>query len=368
MGIEEAALYLSGCALNGKIPEKSRLEGVNLDELHKFADSHSIPAVIGYALESAGIKHKLFTQSRAMALRKAVILDNELRIISEKLESAGIWHMPMKGAVMRNYYPAFGLREMSDIDIFFDMSRAYDVRKIMTGLGFTVGDYCNHNHDTYQKPPLTDVEMHRGLMETWLNRPLGDYYYDYDAINRMILDDGKKYTYHFSHEDFYLYMTAHTYRHYSEGGTGLRALLDEYVYVKKFSDSLDWEYISRETVKMNLADFERDLRNLALYLFGGDEAREVNREMLNYIIDSGTYGYIDTEAEHIINGAFGGNRLRYILGQIFIPLKQLKYFNPHIYTHKYLYPFFVIRRLFKAATSSRKMIIKKLIKIFSRKK
>ena len=365
MGIAETALYLSGCALNGKIPEESQLEGVNFEELYRFSESHMIPAVVDYALESAGIKHRLFTQARAKAQRKAVILGNDLRIISESLEAAGIWHMPMKGAVMKNYYPAFGLREMNDIDIFFDMSHANDVRKIMTGLGFAVEDYCNHNHDVYRKPPLTDVEMHRGLMETWLNSALGDYYYD--ARDKMILDDGKKYTYHFSNEDFYLYMTSHSYRHYSEGGMGLRALIDEYVYMKKFSDSLDWEYISGETVKMNLADFERDLRNLALYLFGGDESHEVNREMLKYIIESGSYGYVETEAEHVINGFFGGSRLRYLLGQVFIPLRQLKYFNPHIYRHKYLYPFFVLKRLFKAATSSRKMVIKKLFSIFRRK-
>ena len=85
MGIAEAALYLSGCALNGKIPEESRLEGVNLEELYGFSAMHMISAVVGYALESAGIKHKLFTEARAKALRKAVILANDLRIISESL-------------------------------------------------------------------------------------------------------------------------------------------------------------------------------------------------------------------------------------------------------------------------------------------
>ncbi len=366
MGIAETALYLSGCALNGKIPEKSRLEGVNFEELYGFTEAHMISAVVDYALESAGIKHKLFTQSRAKALRKAVILDNDLRIISETLESAGIWHMPLKGSVMKNYYPAFGIREMSDIDIFFDMSRAYDVRKIMTGLGFTVDDFCNHNHDVYQRKPVSDVEMHRGLMETWLNPAMGDYYYD--AGDKMILDDGKKYTYHFSNEDFYLYMTAHSCKHYAEGGTGLRAVLDEYIFMKKFSESMNWDYIFHEAGKMNLSQFEEDLRTLAIHLFSDGKLSDSNRRMLEYITKSGAYGNFDTESEHIISEKFGGNRLRYILAKIFIPFSMLKYINPYIYKHKYLYPLFVIRRLIKAATSSRKSIILKLRSIFSRKK
>ncbi|MBQ4432163.1 MAG: nucleotidyltransferase family protein [Synergistaceae bacterium] len=366
MDYAETAIYLAGCAVNGNIPDKSRLEAADMAGLYAFTQAHMIPAIVGYALESAGIKHELFTQARAKALRKAVIFESDLRKISVSLEEAGIWHMPLKGSVMKGYYPAFGLREMSDIDIAFDSSRADDVRKIMTGLGFWTEDFCNHTHDVYHREPVSNVEMHRGLMETWLNPAMGDYYYD--VRDKMILDDGKKYTYHFGPEDFYLYITAHTYKHYSEGGTGLRSLLDCYVYMKKFADSLDWEYISREAGKMNITEFERDFRNLAVTIFGDGESGNVSREMLGYITASGAYGHIDNEMEHITAGAFGGSRLRYLLARIFPPFSKLKYMNPHVYTHKYLYPVFVLRRLWRAATVSRKNVIARLRRIFSRRK
>ena len=364
MGNSEALIYLAGCAVNGTVPDKSRLNGIDMAGLYAEASRHMLAAVTGYALETAGIKAEIFTQARAKALRKAVILDADCRNISARLEEAGIWHMPLKGSVMKEYYPAFGIREMSDIDIYFDSSKADDVRKIMKGLGFYVEDFCNHTHDIYHREPVSNVEMHRGLMETWLNPAMGDYYYD--ARDKMILDDGKKYTYHFGPEDFYLYITAHTYKHYSEGGTGLRSLLDEYVYMKKFSDSLDWEYISREAEKMNIAEFERDFKNLALYIFGDGKSENINREMLEYIINSGAYGHLDTETEHITTEAFGGSRVRYTLAKIFIPFSRLKYINPYVYTHKYLYPIYIIRRFFKAATASRKNVIARLKSIFSR--
>ena len=237
----------------------------------------------------------------------------------------------------------------------------------MKGLGFSVVNFCQHHHDVYHREPVSSIEMHRGLMSIWTNPAMGDYYYD--VREKMILDDGKKYTYHFGAEDFYLYMTAHTFKHYySGGGTGLRSLVDEYVYVRKFSGILDWDYISREAGKMNLAEFERDFRNLALYVFGGDKSGNISRQMLKYIISSGTYGHIDTEMEHITAGAFGGSKVRYLLAKIFIPFSRLKYINPYVYSHKYLYPVYVMRRIFRAATVSRKNVIARLRSIFSRRK
>ena len=194
---------------------------------------------------------------------------------------------------------------------------------------------------------------------------MGDYYYD--VRDKMILDDGKKYTYHFGPEDFYLYITAHTYRHYSEAGTGLRSLLDEYVYMRKFSDIMNWDYISRETVKMKIAEFELDFRKLAMHVFGDCKSGNINLEMLRYITASGTYGHRDTEREHIISGAFGGSKLRYVWAKIFPPFSKVKYMNPTVWKHKYLYPLFVIRRLIKAATFKRRNILSEIREILRMK-
>lgn len=358
MDYSEAVIYLAGCAVNGTIPDKSRLEGVDMAGLHAEASRHMLAAIVAYALESAGIKHELFTQSRAKALRKAVIQASDCREISARLEDAGIWHMPLKGSVMKEYYPAFGLREMSDVDILFDPSRAGDVRGIMKGLGFSVYDYNNHHHDSYHREPVSNVEMHRGLVETWLYPSVGEYFYD--VRDKLIPDSGKKCMYHFSPEDFFLYMTAHTLMHYSGNGTGLRSLLDEYVYVKRFSASLDWEYISRENGKMGITDFEECLRTLAVSLFSGGEVSDSGRDMLERIIKSGAYGYSETGTIRYVTEVFGGSRLRYILAKIFPSFKQLKYMNPHVWRHKYLYPMFVLRRLVRAVTVSRKTVFEEL--------
>ena len=357
MDTSEALIYLCGCVVNGTIPDKTRLEGVDMAGLHAEASRHMVAAIAGYALESAGINHELFTQSRAKALRKAVILDSDCRGISAGLENAGIWHMPLKGIVMKDYYPAFGLREMSDVDILFDSSRIDDTRKIVRGMGYSFSpeSYSSPDHDVYFRKPVSNIEMHRVLFDDYYAPALGKYYAD--VRTRLHVCEGKKYTLRFSPEDFYVYITAHAYRHYNKDGTGLRTVLDEYLMLRKFSGSLDWDYVSREAGKMNIAMFEEDLRTLALALFGGGEFTERSRAMLRYIIFSGVYGLSEMGARNEVITLHGGSRVKYVLAQIFPPLDKV---SPFFRKHKLLYPFVVVYRLLKAATVSRKKVLARL--------
>lgn len=357
MDYSEAVIYLSGCAVNGTIPDKSRLEGVDMAGLHAEASRHMLASIVAYALASAGIKHELFTQSRAKALRKAVIQASDCREISARLEDAGIWYMPLKGIVITEYYPAFGLREMSDVDILFDSSRIDDTRQIVRGMGYSFSpeSYSSPDHDVYFRKPVSNIEMHRVLFDNWYAPVLGEYYAD--VRTRLQTCAGKKYALSFSPEDFYVYMTAHAYRHYNKDGTGLRTVLDEYVMLRKFSASLDWDYVSREAGKMKIDEFEKDLRTLSLALFGGGEFTERSRDMLRYIKSSGVYGLAETGAMNEVMTLHGGSRVKYLLAQIFPPLDKI---SPFFRKHKLLYPFLVVYRLLKAATVSRKKVLARL--------
>ena len=69
-------------------------------------------------------------------------------------------------------------------------------------------------------------------------------------------------------------------------GTGLRSLLDTFVYISRKGEILDWAYITGEAEKLGIAEFEVKNRNLALHLFGGEELAEADREMLDYILNN----------------------------------------------------------------------------------
>ncbi len=336
----EDVIWLSRCAVNGETPDRARAESLDLDRLYRAADRHMMTSVVAMALESAGIRDEAFIQAEGKAIRKNASLDAELRRIAGRLETAGIWYMPLKGALLKDLYPKFGMRQMSDYDVLIDPARAGEVREIMESLGYSVDEFGKDHHDVYVKPPMYVMEMHRSLMDLPRNA-LYDYYED--VKDRLVPDGEGTVRVHFTPEDFYLYMLAHEYKHYSRAGTGLRSNLDIYVYLRKAGDALDWDYIRGELKKLGLTEFESHSRELAMALFGGGELSPEGREILNEHLLSGVYG---SEEHRVSFGAKQqGGRLRYALGRMFPSREFIKDLYPFFWRHKLLLPFLPLYRL-----------------------
>ena len=144
------------------------------------------------------------------------------------------------------------------------------------------------------KPPIYNFEMHTSLFGQYSG---GAWYGYYKNIKeRLSADEGTSFRYHFTDEDFYLYMTAHTYKHYSHSGVGLRSLADAYVFTEAKGKTMNWEYLKREAEKMGIADFEEHSRVLAKKLFSSpvwpQQAGLTKEEeaMLSYFAGSGEIG------------------------------------------------------------------------------
>ena len=71
--------------------------------------------------------------------------------------------MPLKGSILKEWYPKFGMREMADNDILFDATRRQQVRNIFANRGYSIESYNKGNHDAYEKPPIYNFEMHVAL-------------------------------------------------------------------------------------------------------------------------------------------------------------------------------------------------------------
>ena len=201
---------------------------------------------------------------------------------------------------------------------------------------------------------LIQKPWHTALFGLTHKTELYEYYRDLKHL--MQKDDNNKYGYHLSANDFYVYITAHEYKHYSGGGTGLRSLLDTYIIWKKLSDELDTDYIRTETDKLDITDFEQNNKQLALDLFSGNELSSEEQEMLEYIIFSGTYGNIKHSVDNKIEKYGGGKKgkRKYILSRLFLSMEDIKAYYPFFYKHKILLPGLFFYRLGRAVTVSRK--------------
>ncbi|MBQ2678087.1 MAG: nucleotidyltransferase family protein [Firmicutes bacterium] len=313
---------------------------MDLDAVYQLAEWHTLTAAAGMALESAGVRTEKFTKGILLAQRKVALLDNDRNQILSAMEEAGIWYMPLKGVILKELYPRFGMRQMVDNDILFDRNRAEDLRRIMVGLGFTVKKYGHGANDVYQKPPVSSFEMHRYLFyELKRKESLENYYKDVES--RLLNVPGRQYEKCFSKEDFYLYITSHEYKHFSGGGTGLRSFLDIYVYLNK--ETLDMDYIRKEAKKLQIADFEEMNREFSLKLFEEKELMPEEEKLLEFICSSGTYGTVVNRVKRSVKEK---GKLGYFFYRLFPPYDYMKRAYPVLKKIPGLLPFLWIYRLF----------------------
>ena len=347
-------IYLTACVINGRKPKQERIEALDLPKLFEVSQKHILTACVAYALESAGVKDNDFTQAKEKAIRKNILLDAERRTILRKLEAEKIWYMPLKGSLLHDWYPKLGMRQMADNDILVDSQKMSEVRDIFLDSGYICEHFGHGNHDVYFKEPVLNFEMHSSLFSSMHIGNLNNYFKD--VKERLIPDEGKEYGCHFSNEDFYLFMMAHEYKHFSGGGTGVRSLVDTYVFLRKFKNSLDWDYLNAELEKIGIADFERSNRELAIKVFTLKQLTLEDKRLLDYYVMSETYGNIDNLVKNGVKYRGKGSKLRYLLYRFFPPISFLEVSVPWVKKSKMLIPAAYIYRFFRGATVNRKKV------------
>lgn len=359
---ERDLFYLLSCVLHGIEPDSTLVQAMNLPNLYALSCKHYLGAMVYKALkkqrfdrpEDAELMRRWQTY-RDKAIRKIMLMDAERAAIYEELDKAGIWHVGLKGIVLKDAYPQYGMREMSDNDILFDGKYRTEVRDIMVGRGFAVKDYDVSNHDIYEKPPVYNFEMHVELMTD--SATSAEFQAYFNSIEpRLVSKNDGTFEKMMSPEDFYLFIICHAFKHFDTSGTGFRSLVDVYL--------CDTQYVfDREKVESVLNDlgvdkFEKTVRSLAHKLLGqegldariageGSNSSELSQEeasMLCYMSGSGVYGTMDNLVSNKMAKMQGegsisrGTKLKYVLGRIFVSREFYKRQYPLAYKYPVLLP------------------------------
>lgn len=270
-------IYLASFGINSKgkpdekCLERYRTNEENIKELFRMSAKHFIDALVGTTLKRAGVVLPKYWEERMVkAVRKVILFDAERKKLCAWMDREHIWYLPLKGIVLKEYYPSVGMRQMSDNDILFDADAWERVEKHMISEGYEAEAVGKGNHDVYQKPPVYNFELHRSLYGKGHDERWVEYYSD--IKNRLLSDKPEgSCGYHMSDEDFYIYIISHAYKHYSGSGTGIRTLLDFYAYLKAKEESLDFNYIKAECRKLGINDFEKRNRRLCWKVFSSQQ-------------------------------------------------------------------------------------------------
>jgi hypothetical protein len=358
-------LYLTACALHGTPPDGSYVSGMDLQKLYHLCHFHTMTAIVCAALENTSAfaaaspeLQKKWKDEKNKAIRKNIMLDAERSKLFAWMEQQGIWHMPLKGSILKDLYPQVGMRQMADNDILYDKNFQMTVKDYMQSHGYEAISVGKGNHDVYEKPPVYNFELHTALFgpehaPAWIS-------YYANVKQRLLKDEGKSYAYHFRDEDFYVYLLAHAFKHYDSNGTGLRSLLDIYVFVWKKGSTLDWEYIRQEEEKLGIAEFEQQCRALSQKLFEKPDAhyeRQLSKDEQEMLIDfsgSGVYGTTFNRIKKSLeklqpDGApiTRKTRILYCWQRLFPNMNWFKANVPFCYRHKWSIPFFWVYRFLR---------------------
>ncbi len=352
-------MYLAGCGINGFVPGKEYCDTLDLPVLYKVSKRHFLVALIGATVKEAGVElPKEWEQAISKAVRKNVLFDIERAKLFSFMEQKGIWYLPLKGIVLKDYYPAVGMRQMSDNDILFDYSFCDEVQEYMKSQGYEAVSVGVGNHDVYKKEPVYNFELHSALYSELHQDGWAEYYGN--VKDRLILDDNSSYGYHFTDEDFYVYITSHAYKHYAGSGTGLRTLLDFYVYLKA-KPEMDFAYIEKECEVLGIKEFERLSRSLCKKVFdaavlNGIEDLEQRlsteeKDMLSYYLSSGVYGTVERGVENRVRKfrkkSGSKSKFKYLWSRIIPDMQVMEKHYPFFYKHKILLPIGWLYRLLR---------------------
>lgn len=332
-----------------------------LKEIFSLSKSNNILIVSYLALKNDGVVfpdqvEKNLNLYYTQNIRKTALFEEERKALYKYMNERQISFLPLKGILINTLYPDYGTREFADNDILFDQKHKKEIKEFFVNRGYEVESYGKYVHDTYLKKPVYNFEMHRILFQdTSRNKTMKvfeNYYKDF--LEHALVKDG--YERKVSDEDFFLYFLCHFYKHYSNGGAGIRTLLDIRIYLIRHPD-MDRNYLNQEYKKLNIQSFVDSILSLIDHLFLGKELSKEEKDILVSMVDSGTYGNIETNVK---NNMKKKTKTQYILSRIFPPLSFYKSTYPIAYYSIIGIPFVFLYRLVRGVTVSRSHTKKEL--------
>lgn len=237
------------------------------------------------------------------------------------------------------------MRLMSDVDILFKDEQSKRIKELMLKLGFNIY-HLGGNHDVYTKEPYISIEMHRRLVDK------SSSYSEYlgNTWDRAQPKKGSIFIRMLSHEDLFIYMLIHIAKHFLNGGTGVRSIIDIHLYKKNYDVNMDWNYIWYELDKIKLRRFTESIITLGDIWFGDCQSNNLYDYLTDYILSSGAYGTkenarLSAMAAGIKSGKvqsaqnIGHGRLHYIRKLFFPPIDKIQFSYPILEKIPFLLPF-----------------------------
>lgn len=322
-------------------PAQYHFSDKNLTRLFDLAKAHDLAHLVGEAL----IKNDLIENERIkMGFQEQILLavyrydsiNKELDALRKILNEFKIPFLPLKGAVLRNYYPEPWMRTSCDIDILVHQKDLESTLKLL--LKHLNGKEMKRTpHDvSFATSEGVSVELHYDLIEKGRigkAEELLKTIWDYAACIKGTTE------YALSDEMFYYYHLSHMAKHIEGGGCGVRPFLDLFLL-----NSVEHDQEKRNALLKSggLEQFADAATGLAGYWFDRQKPNALILELENYILTSGAYGNLKNRAA--VKQLEKSGKRNYIFSRIWLPYRDMVLYYPSLKGRKLLLPFYEFKR------------------------
>lgn len=338
--VKKNTILLIKCAIRNINNQKLDFSDDELNKIYLFSKKHDIAHIVAYGLKiNNAIPQndigKKFNDAIFKAFFRYQQTSNTGSMIFGILESEGIDYLPLKGTVIREFYPEPWMRTSSDIDILIreqDIDKA--VKSITSQSDFESELPSGYDVSLYSKKLHQHIELHFSLLDDryeYMQEPLKDIW------NHAINQNNHRYS--LPDEYFLYYHYAHMAKHFKFMGFGIRLVLDTYI----INNKIKFDYNKSEAFNVGkLNTFSRAIDKLADIWFGGCQSNKEFDDLSDYILCSGIYGTVENKVSNINTSKF-----KYLIMRIFMPYNQMVFSYPILRKYKILLPFCWFLRFFK---------------------
>lgn len=323
--------------------ERNTYSPEQLRDLLKISSKHDLVHLLVLGLKENELIAKENVELEKYIL-KAVYRYERIRYEYENLclalEEAKIPFLPLKGSVIRRYYPQAWMRTSCDIDVLVhreDLEKA--VSHLVTHHKYVEKERATHDVSLFTQNGV-NVEIHFDLVEE--GRANNAISVLSDVWENVYLHENSAYWYDMTDEFFYFYHIAHMAKHFENGGCGIRPFID--LWILNRMKNVDVSECDALLSKGGLLKFSNASRALSEVWFGVKEPDGLTLQMQDFLLQGGVYGSTDNRVA--LQQKKKGGRLRYILSRVFIPYAKLKRYYPVLEKHRWLMPVMQIRRWF----------------------
>lgn len=324
-------------------------DGFDIGEAYALVSKHHVYSMVYDGAVRCGISQthptmQLLFQKYCRALQINEGQMRELKRIFSAFEENQIDYMPLKGTIMKSYYPKPELRQMGDADILIRQEQYDRIAAIMKELGFeekgeTDQDYTWQSHFLY-------VELHKNLMPIDAKE-----LYSYFGNGWPLAQKEANSRYAMTAEDFLIFLIAHFAKHYRLAGIGCRHVVDLWIF-RELGFIKNNTHIEQELDKLHLLEFYQNICKLISCWFENEKMDDKTEFISNTIFDSGSWGTIErlTISEGVRNNRNNSQKIGkviYVIRRVFPKFEHLCAECPILQKAPWLTPVVWFLRLIK---------------------